>query len=123
MATKKGYKKEDLIEKAKTAIEENDLYFFSQVISYLPCSSATFYNHELEKVEELKQKLDDNKIATKRKLQKKWLDSPNATLQLALYKLLADEEEHKKLNQQHIDHTSKDEKIVIERKIIDEKKD
>ncbi len=118
-----AYKKEILKKKALEAIDENNLYFISQVVSYLPCSEATFYNHKLEQLEELREKLELNKIKAKQKMQKKWLDSDNPTLQLALYRLLSDEHEHMKLNQQHIDHTTGGEKLQITRKIVNGKSD
>ena len=110
--------KDTLIKKAKEAIDANGLYFFSQVISYLPISEKTFYNHNLQEVQELKEKLDANKIDAKKAMQKKWLESDNPTLQLALYRLLSDDHEHKKLNQQHVDHTTGGKKIEITRKIV-----
>ena len=49
----------------------------------------------LAKFEELKDILEKNAIIKKIQLLKKWEDSTNATLQIALYKLLANEEERK----------------------------
>ncbi len=118
-----AYKKETLKKKALEAVEENGLYFLSQVISYLPCSERTFYYHELHILQELKDALEHNRIQAKKQMQKKWLDSDNPTLQLALYRLLSNDYEHMKLNQQHIDHTTGGEKIQVTRKIVNGKND
>ncbi len=95
-----AYKTKELEEKALQAIEDNGLVFINEVVSSLPCNSATFYNHELEKLETIKEALQENRANTKAKLRKKWYESDNATVQIALYKLLSDEEEHKKLTGQ-----------------------
>jgi hypothetical protein len=47
----------------------------------------------------------------KAKMRSKWYESDNATLQLALYRLTSSNDEHKKLNQNYTDITSKNEKI------------
>jgi len=47
------------------------------------------------KFEELKDILEKNAILKKTQLLNKWSDSNNATLQIALFKLLANEEERK----------------------------
>jgi len=108
-----AYNKQELIDKSIEVIKEHELVFISDVIAYLPCSTATFYNHKLEQLEELKELLEQNIIETKIQLRKKWFNSDNATLQLALYKLLGTDEERKKLSQtfQDLNVTSKDEQI------------
>ena len=54
-------------------------------------TNARKYN----KNNELKEVLENNRIATKVKLRNKWEDSNNATLNIALYKLLANDEERR----------------------------
>ncbi len=107
-----AYKKNDLIKTALQAIEKHKLFFIDDIIAYLPCSKATFYNHQLEQLKELKEKLEKNKIEVKVSLRSKWYKSDNATLQMALYKLLASDEERKCLSMQYIDHTSEGKKIT-----------
>jgi hypothetical protein len=93
-----GYKKIELEEMALDAIDENKLVNTKEVISYLPCSTATFYNWKLEQLESIKKALNDNRVSIKAKLRKNWLASDNATVNIALYKLLATEDELKALN-------------------------
>ena len=50
-------------------------------------------------------------MSIKSGLRNKWYESENPTLQIALYRLTSRDDEHKKLNQQYIDHTSKNEKM------------
>ena len=45
-----------------------------------------------------KEIIENNKINQKRQLRKKWFDNDNATLQLALYKLIATNDERERLN-------------------------
>ncbi len=106
-----GFRKKDLLKTALKAIKEKNLFFIEDVVAYLPCSKPTFYAHNLNEVNELKEILEYNKIKTKSNLKAKWYKSDNPTLQLALYKLLANDNERRKLSMQHIDYTSKGEKV------------
>jgi len=115
-----AYNKKDLEEKALTAIKENELYFIQDVVTYLPCSSATFYNHELEKLETIKRELEKNAIRTKVSMRKKWKDSDNATLQMGLMKLLSTDEERRRLAMEYRDHTTGGQKLVMPKFVMDE---
>ena len=108
-----GYKREELIKKALNIAEKDKLCFLADVIAGLGIGTQTFYNHKLEQLEELKSILESNRIEIKKSLRKKWFDSKNATLQLALYKLLADQDELKRLSVEFKDHTTNGEKISI----------
>lgn len=99
------YNVEDLKEQSIKAIEEHDLYFISDVIACLPCSSATFYLHELEKSEDIKKALEANRINAKIEMRKKWLKSDNATMQMGLMKLLSEDEELRKLAMEYREHS------------------
>ena len=55
----------------------------------------------------------ENKIAIKVNLRRKWSESNNPTLEIALYKLCATNDEHKLLQKNYLDLTSKDEKIRV----------
>lgn len=97
-----GYKKSELEAKALKAIQSKKLVFVDDVVTLLPCSRATFYNHGLDKLDVIKEALDANKVSIKSGLRKKWYESDNATVQIALYKLVSTPEEHKKLTGQTI---------------------
>lgn len=109
-----AYKTEELEEQALKAIKEHGLVFIEEVVSFLPCSSSTFYDHQLEKSEAIKEAITFNKVSKKAKLRKNWEYSENATLNISLYKLLANEEELQRLSVQKLEHSGKDgEKLNI----------
>lgn len=93
-----AYDREKLIEKSLEAIEEHKLIFLSEVIAFLPCSSSTFYNNELEKVEEIKEALNNQKIRAKVSMRRKWYNSESATLQMGFYKIVGTDHEAHRLN-------------------------
>lgn len=93
-----AYDKADLEKQALAAIKEHKLVFLSEVVSYLPCSEATFYNHKLGELESIKKAIEQNRINEKVGLRKKWRQSDNPTVQIALYKLVSSEEEAHRLN-------------------------
>lgn len=120
-----GYDKKKIFEQAKDVIVKHSLVFIEEIVSYLPCDKTTFYrlfNPDSNEYNELRAMIDANKVNIKVSLRKQWKTSDNATLQLALYRLTATQEEHQKLNQQYIEHKgqvdSNIQQTIIERKII-----
>lgn len=101
----------ELMERALNVIEDEKLCFIEDVAASLGISKTTFYEHGLNEMDAIKSAIINNKIAKKKKLRNKWEDSDNATLNIALYRLLADDDELVRLSKQHVDVTSKDEKI------------
>jgi hypothetical protein len=115
-----AYNKKKLFQQSLAAIKENNLYFIEDVVAFLPCDKTTFYKHfkvESNELNTLKELLDDNKVRTKSSIRAKLWKSEKAAELLALYRLLATPEEHQKLNQSYIDHTSKGQKIENESRI------
>ena len=109
MAKKKNYEKEIL-----EVIKQYNILDIKQIFAfYKGCCRSTFYNQELHKLDTIKNAIDDNKVVTAHSLKSKWAKSDNATLQLALFKLICSDEERDALSMQKIDHTSKGEKINI----------
>tara|TARA_R110000782_G_scaffold72273_5_gene144794 strand:- start:81 stop:455 length:375 start_codon:yes stop_codon:yes gene_type:complete len=109
-----AYKTKDLLNKAIKAIEENNLFFIEDIVAFLPCDKTTFYKHfpiDSNENNDLKELLEVNRVNQKVKLRKKWGDTENATLSLALYKLTGTSEERKRLSQTHHDLTSDGNKI------------
>jgi len=90
---------------AVEVIDKYNLVFMYQVVTFLPCSLSTFYDHKLQKSEKIKAALHDNRIKTKQSMMRKWYKSENATLQMGLFKLLATPEERKALSLSYIDQT------------------
>lgn len=97
MAKKKEDKTESYLEIALRIADDPDCHFIADIIAEMPISMRTFYDHKLQESQELKEKLNKNKIAVKKALRKNWQNLDNATLQIALYKLLADETEREAL--------------------------
>lgn len=95
-----AYSKKKLEELALKAIKEHKLTWHDEVIAFLPCSSSTYYNKKMEELESIKSAILNNKLEMKAKMKHKWFNSENATLQIALMKMLANDEEWDKLNTQ-----------------------
>lgn len=111
-----AYDKKEIFEKAIKQIEENTLYFIEDVVAFLPIGKTTFYEFfppDSNEMNDIKELLDNNKISTKVKLRKKLSEGDKAAEILALYKLIATEEERKALSMQHIDHTTKGDAINL----------
>ena len=111
-----AYDKKTIFEKAKQAITDNSLYFIEDVVAFLPIVKVTFYDYfpiGSNEMNDIKELLDDNKISMKVKLRKKLSEGDKAAEILALYKLIATEDERKALSMQHVDHTSKGESVNV----------
>ena len=113
-----AYKTKELEKQAIEAIEKYKLFFIDDVVSYLPCSTATFYNHKLEELETIKEALKKVRTEIKVSMRSKWYKSDNPTLQMGLMKLIGTDEERKKLSQNHTDHTTGGEKIINKMEVI-----
>ena len=108
------YNPEILKQKAIEAIEKNKLIFIEDICAYIGIAKSTYYEHfpiNSNDSNELSDLLEKNKINLKVSIRKKWFDSDRDTGLMALYKLCSTPEEHKKLQQNYIDHTTKDEAI------------
>lgn len=111
--TAKELKRQAELEKeALEVIETNpDLAFIDELAALMTISRATFYNYELDKLDIIKEKIANRKIDIKIQLRASWLHSDHASERIALYKLLATEEEWKRIQASKVDITSDDEKI------------
>lgn len=106
-----AYKKDKLYKEATDAAKKHNLFFIEDIVSWLSCGKTTFYKYfpeESNELNELKVILDSNKIRTKSIIRAKLFKGEKAAELLALYRLICTPEEHQKLNQQYIDHSSKD---------------
>lgn len=110
------YEKKEIFEQAKQAVINNSLYFIEDVVAFVSCSRSTFYEYfpaDSDESDNLKELLDNNKVTTKVKLRKKLGEGEKAAEILALYKLIATDDERRALSMQHIDHTTKGEQINV----------
>lgn len=111
-----AYDKKAIFEKAKQAIIDNSLYFIEDVVAFLPIVKVTFYDYfpiDSNEMNDIKELLDDNKISMKVKLRKKLSEGDKAAEILALYKLIATDDERRALSMQHVDHTTKGESLNV----------
>lgn len=118
-----AYDKSKIFEQAKEQITKHNLFFVEDVVAFLPCDKTTFYRFfpvDCNEYNTLKDLLDNNKIKTKSSIRAKLWKSNKASELLALYRLIATPEEHQKLNQSYIDHTSKGKAIGGKVTIISE---
>jgi len=93
-----AYSKKKLEELALKAIKKEKLTWHDEVVAFLPCSRATYYNKGLDKLDTIKDAINHNKVEMKAQMKHKWFNSDNATLQIALMKMIANQEEYDKLN-------------------------
>lgn len=98
-----GYNIKELEKQSLDAIEKYKLFFIEDVVAYLPCSRATFYNLELDKLDSIKSALTKVKTEIKVSMRSKWYKSENPTLQMGLMKLIASPEELKQLSMTHVE--------------------
>jgi len=103
-----AYDKNKLYQQAKEAIEKHNLFFIEDIVAFIPCSKPTFYEHfplDSDELNDLKEMLEQNKIKTKSSIRAKLYKSEKAGELLALYRLIATPEEHRKQNQSYIGHS------------------
>lgn len=84
-------------------IKEKNIAFFDHCFGFTSFSRATAYNHELDKLDNIREAIEGNRVSAKNYMLNNWIKSDNATLQISAMRLLSTEEEHKKLNQSYID--------------------
>ena len=117
-----AYDKQEIFEKAKVVIEEKSLLFIDDVVVFLPCGRSTFYEYfspNSDEMDTIKELLERNKVNKKIDLRLKWFNSNNATLQMALMKLLSTDEELRRLSMQFVKNEN-DIKIGVDAEEIEE---
>lgn len=91
-----------------------NLHFLEDIYVEVGIDVSTFYSHfpkNSKDYNDIRACLTANKIRTKKAMRKKWYDADNATLQVALYKMIGTDRDRQKLTQTHQDVTSKGEKV------------
>jgi hypothetical protein len=115
-----AYDKATIEAQAIEVITKEGLTFFNDLQIYLEPSMSTLYEWELEKSENIKKALAVNRLGKKKKLRGKWEDSDNPALQIAAYKLMADEEELIKLTSNKHELSGKGGGAIVHRIIVED---
>jgi hypothetical protein len=108
--------RQKIFEQAKKEIVKRKLFFIEDVVAFLPIAKPTFYDYYpigSNELNELKALLEMNRIEIKTSMRSKWYKSNAPALQMALYKLIATPDEHKALQMNYTDHTTKGEQMNI----------
>lgn len=111
-----AYDKKELEKKTLIAIEKHKLMFMDHIVAFLPCSRATFYNLELDKLDTIKKAVEEMRISKKTKMLSNWIDSETPSLQIAAMKMISEEHEAHRLNgtRQEIKHDGGIKSTLIE---------
>lgn len=95
-------------------IPKHPIFSFVDIFQfYKGCTRSTAYNHGLDKLDSIKEAIYSNKRRGVTTLLSKWIASDNATLSMGAMKILCDPEEHKKLQQNYTDISTKGDKIQL----------
>lgn len=103
MANNIKYNQDELVAQSLEAIQKYKLFFIDDIIAYLPCSRATFYNLGLDKLDAIKDALVSVRTEIKVSMRSKWYKSDNPTLQMGLMKLIASPDELRQLSMTHVE--------------------
>lgn len=101
------------LEEALKKIKEHKIVIKDHLWAFTSFCRATAYKYKIENLEDIRNAIEENQNHGKSYLISKWIESDNATLNIAAYRLMSTPEEHQKLNQSYVDHTSKGESIGI----------
>ena len=104
-------------------IEEKQCETIGDLIYYMPIGRSCFYLRGLDKVDSIKDAIVDIQYKEKREIRKRWKKSGNAALETCVYKILADEDELRRLqsHQKQDPAVEKGEKLTIKREVISKK--
>jgi hypothetical protein len=106
-----AYDKDKILKQALEIAENKHHFFIEDIISLLPISKPTFYDYfpvESNELNNIKEKLDQNKISMKVEIREKLSRGEKSAELLALYKLICSSDERKSLSMNYTDVTSGD---------------
>lgn len=93
-----AYDKDEILGKCLKAIEEHKCTTFDEMSLYVEPSRETLYQWELHKSDIIKEAIATQKVIAKSRMKKNWQSQEAApALQIAAFKLMADEDEFNKL--------------------------
>ena len=97
-----AYDRDELKRQALEIIDREEITTFNEIHLYMKAHRATLYTHELDKDDDIKKAIEEQKVAIKKKMRRNWRNSDNATLQIAEFKLLSSDDELARLNTQKV---------------------
>jgi len=103
-----AYDTKKLYNQALEEIDKNNLFFVEDVVAYLGIAKPTFYEHfpiDSNEMNAIKEKLNKNAMRTKVSIRSKLHQSKSPASLLALYKLLATNDERKALAMEYREHS------------------
>ena len=100
---------EELKQKTLLIIKNNNIHFVEDIVAKLGIHRTTFYKNDLHNDEEIKEAIEQNKINIKSEMRNRWYESDKPILQLALYKLLGNDDEVHRLSGTRQEITNKEE--------------
>ena len=106
-----AYDKQKIFEQAKEAIIKHKLFFIDDIIAFIPIAKSTFYEWKMEQSDELKGLLEINRTELKVSMRSKWYKSNAPALQMALMKLICNDDERRMLAMNYTDHTTNGKEI------------
>jgi len=122
MTTEK--EREQMVEEIIEIVNRKKIKRFSHVFNtFTKISLRTAYNYGFHELHEIKDAIEKQREKAKQYLLDSWITSDNPTLNISAMRLLADSDEHRKLNQNYIDHTTGDEKISTINVVVHNKKE
>lgn len=104
-----AYSRKKLYEQAMQVIEERNLFFIEDVVAFLPCEKSTFYAKfppNSDEMNAVKRALETNKVRTKSAIRHRLYNMDNPTAQIALYRMIATQEERDAISMNRTDITS-----------------
>ena len=107
-----------LEDEALQAIQKYKLTQVDDIVAFVSCSRATFYNHKIDKLDSIREAVLEVKIKLKQGIKKKWYERENTQAEKYLYLLLGTQEERDALNgTQKIQESGKVEIEIIDKTI------
>ena len=105
--------RDDMIKQCLDAIGKHKLIFIEDIVAYVSFGKTTFYAKKMNEVNEIKEALEHNKTEIKNGRGAKGYKSDNPTVQIALYKLTASEEERRLLATNYQEQTTRTEQPLF----------
>lgn len=100
--TSRKYTKETVQRLAIVAVIKENCLFMTDLSAFMPMCRELLYEHGIHKMDIVKDAITNNKIKVKHSMRAKWYKSENATLNIALYKLISNEDELSRLTMNNI---------------------